>query len=208
MCGRFVSLRFFDPRSFESDIYAVDVRGLGRGKGVEVVSRISVLDVPEILVPIKDRCRELIRIIDGNLPLTKDEVAAVNKDLQKWRKSALDLQKQGIDQEAQLVEMESSMLHWKREAHTLERRNLDLEAKIADDESTIRRLMNQTNNLNVQVRNLTRENSLYAKKIESLREEGELALEELDEVLVMINEETNEDFEDLHEAVSFLLETG
>ena len=34
LCGRFVSLKIFDPSSFESDIFAVDVRGLGRGFAV------------------------------------------------------------------------------------------------------------------------------------------------------------------------------
>ena len=72
LCGRFASIRFFDPGSFESDIYGVDVRGLGRGKGVEVVSRLSVLDVPEIVAPIRNRCLELIKIIDGKLPTSRE----------------------------------------------------------------------------------------------------------------------------------------
>jgi len=206
LCGRFASLRFFDPSSFESDVYAVDVRGLGRGKGVEVVSRTSVLDVPEIVVPIKNRCRELIRIIDGRFPPTKDEVASLQRDLQIWKKSALDMQKQGNDQQAQLVDMESNMLHWQREARNKERRNSDLEAKIVDDESTIRRWMNHCDNLNARVNNLTLENNKLVKKIESMTEE--LAVEEMEEILEMINSAANTDFEYLVDAVEFLLELG
>jgi len=208
MCGRFASLRFFDPGSFDADIYAVDVRGLGRGKGVKVVSRTSVLDVPEIVVPIKNRCRELIRIIDGKLPPKKDEVATLKRDLQAWKNSALDLQKQGNDQQALVVDMESNMLKWKREAQNLKRRNRDLEAKIADDESTIRGWMNHCDKLSVKVHDLTLENKRLVKKIENMTEEEELAVEELDEILELINSNVNEDFEFLFDAVSFLLELG
>jgi chromosome segregation ATPase len=208
MCGRFASLRFFDPDSFESDIYAVDVRGLGRGKGVEVVSRTSVLDVPEIVVPIKNRCRELVRIIDGKLPPVKDEVATLKNDLQKWKKSALGLQKQGNDQQAQLVDMESNMLHWQREARNKERSNSDLEAKIVDDESTIHRWTNHCDNLSTRVNDLTMENNKLAKKIERLTEEEELAVEEMEEILERINSSANSDFELLIDAVEFLLEVG
>jgi len=208
MCGRFASLRFFDPISFESDIYAVDVRGLGRGKGVEVVSRTSVLDVPEIVVPIKNRCRELIRIIDGKLPPAKDEVVTLKRDMQIWKKSALDLQKQGNDQQAQLVDMESNMLYWQREAQKMERINSDLEAKIVSDESTIRRWMNHCDNLNARVNNLSLENKRLGKKIERLTEEEELAVEEMEEILEMINSSANADFEYLVDAVRFLLEVG
>jgi len=201
-------LRFFDPSSFESDIYGVDVRGLGRGKGVEVVSRLSVLEVPEIVVPIRNRCRELIRIIDGKLPPTKNEVAALQKDLQIWKKSALDLQMQGNDQQAQMVDMESQMLHWKSEAQKMERRNHDLEAKLADDESIVRGWMNYRDKLSERVNDLTLENKRLAKKIESMTEEEELAVEEMEEILEMINSSANTDFELLIDAVEFLLEVG
>jgi len=206
MCGRFASLRFFDPTSFESDIYAVDVRGLGRGKGVKVVSRTSVLEVPEIVVPIRNRCRELIRIIDGKLP--SNDVAILQKDVQKWKKSALDLQKQGNDQQAQMVDMESSLLKWRRDAQYLKRRNRDLEAKIADDESTIRGWMIHCDKLNAKIHDSTLENKRLVKKIESMTEEEDLAVEEMEEILERINLSANSDFEFLIDAVEFLLEVG
>ncbi len=33
LCGKFVSVRYYDPSGFEDDILLVQVRGLGRGKG-------------------------------------------------------------------------------------------------------------------------------------------------------------------------------
>jgi hypothetical protein len=184
LCGRFASLRFFDPTSFESDIVAVDVRGLGRGKGVEVVSRTSVLEVPEIVVPIRNRCRELIRIIDGKLP--SNDAAILQK----------------------VVDMEGNMLKWKREAQKLKMRNRDFEAKIADDESTIRGWMNHCDKLNAKVQDITLENKRLVKKIRSMTEEEELAVEEMEEVLELINSNVNENFDSLFDAVSFLLEVG
>jgi len=44
LCGKFVSVRYYDPSDFEDDILLVQVRGLGRGKGVEIVETYSLLD--------------------------------------------------------------------------------------------------------------------------------------------------------------------
>jgi hypothetical protein len=44
LCGKFVSVRFYDPSGFEDDILLVQVRGLGRGKGVEIVETYSLLE--------------------------------------------------------------------------------------------------------------------------------------------------------------------
>jgi predicted nucleic acid-binding Zn-ribbon protein len=208
LCGRFVSLRFFDPGSFESDIYGVDVRGLGRGKGVEVVSRFSVLNTPEIVVPIRNRCLELIRIIDRKHPQSRDELIALQRDVQTWKKNALDLQRQGNDLQALVVDMESDMLYWRKETQKMKKLYSDLEAKIANDETTIRSWMNRCDKLNDRVKDLSMENKRLAKKIESMEEEEELAVEEMDEILEMINSSANTDFEYLVDAVEFLLEVG
>jgi chromosome segregation ATPase len=186
----------------------VEVAGRGRGKGVQFVSRSSVLDDPEIVVPIRKRCLQLIRIIDRQLPSTKEDIVNLKRDLQRWKKSALDIQSKRNDQEAQLVEMESNMFHWKRETENFERRNRDLEAKIADDESTIRRWTNHSKKLSMQVQDLTLENDQLTRKIESLKEEKESAMEEMDEILEIINSSANEDFVFLIDAVSYLLEMG
>lgn len=56
-CGKFVSVRYYDPSNFEDDILLVQVRGLGHGKGVEIVKKYSLLDGsdPELLDLISDR---------------------------------------------------------------------------------------------------------------------------------------------------------
>lgn len=57
LCGKFVSVRRYDPSDFEGDILLVQVRGLGHGKGVEIVEKYSLLngDNPELLDLISDR---------------------------------------------------------------------------------------------------------------------------------------------------------
>ncbi len=57
LCGKSISLNFFDPSNFEEDILLVRYRGLGRGKGFEEVERYSLLDGgdPELLDLISDR---------------------------------------------------------------------------------------------------------------------------------------------------------
>ena len=57
ICGKFFSVRHYDPSDFADDILLVQVRGLGRGKGVEVVEKYSLLDGsnPELLDMISDR---------------------------------------------------------------------------------------------------------------------------------------------------------
>lgn len=57
LCGKFVSVRYYDPSNFEDDILLVQVRGLGHGKGVEIVKKYSLLDGsdPELLELISDR---------------------------------------------------------------------------------------------------------------------------------------------------------
>jgi len=68
--------------------------------------------------------------------------------------------------------------------------------------------MNHCDKLSVKVHDLTLENKRLVKKIENMTEEEELAVEELDEILELINSNVNEDFEFLFDAVSFLLELG
>ena len=51
-------IRQFDPSDFDEDILVVQVRGLGRGRGFEVVDRYSILEGgshPELLDLISDR---------------------------------------------------------------------------------------------------------------------------------------------------------
>ena len=59
-----MSLRFFNPSSFDADIYAVEVKGLGRGKGVKVTDKYSILEPGnEVVEKIGSRLLELLEIL-------------------------------------------------------------------------------------------------------------------------------------------------
>ena len=62
MCGKFCSFNSFNP--FRGlDIYAVEVKGLGRGKGVKVVNRYSILKPEnEVAAKIGNRLLELLTL--------------------------------------------------------------------------------------------------------------------------------------------------
>ena len=68
LCGKFVSVRYYDPSDFEDDILLVQVRGLGRGKGVEIVETYSLLDGDEtyLLDLISDRVAVLYNLLCEN----------------------------------------------------------------------------------------------------------------------------------------------
>jgi hypothetical protein len=62
-----VSLNHFDPSEFKDDIYAVEVRGLGRGRGVKVSEHYSILKPGDETVElIKDRILDLTRLLLEN----------------------------------------------------------------------------------------------------------------------------------------------
>lgn len=75
LCGRFVSLKYFNPSDFADDIYTVEVQGLGRGLGVEVTERYSILDPGDETVElIKERLLDLIELLLKSGCLKSEEV--------------------------------------------------------------------------------------------------------------------------------------
>ena len=75
LCGKFVSVRYYDPSDFEDDILLVQVRGLGRGKGVEIEETYSLLDGGEtyLLDLIRDRVAVLFNLLYENKGDDEDE---------------------------------------------------------------------------------------------------------------------------------------
>ena len=65
LCGKYVSVRYYDSSNFEDDILLVQVRGLGHGKGVEIVEKYSLLDGsdPDLLDLISNRIAVLYDLL-------------------------------------------------------------------------------------------------------------------------------------------------
>lgn len=236
LCGKFSSLRYFDPSSFEHDILGVDTVGLGRGRGTRVVAKFSMLDDSTLMSIIKERCLLLVRIIDGKIPPDQKELVALQEEVEMWRKRALDMQKEEIDLEAKIADMETDLRYWQREVKRLERLNGDYEAKLAEmesslrqwqeearrlkkliseyesriayDESIVKSWMNHGKKLSEEVSKLRLKNERLEQKLANAQEELGFAEELVDDLLEMINTAANEEFEDLTEAVEYLLEMG
>jgi hypothetical protein len=66
----------FDPRSFDSDIYVREVKGLGRGQGFEEVGRRSALNDHSVISKVKPRLLELVELLLSRGLLTREEVSA------------------------------------------------------------------------------------------------------------------------------------
>ena len=64
VCGRFVSLKSFNPDNFDPDILAVNVKGRGRGKGVRVTEKYSIVQPGNPTIElIKNRMLVLLRVL-------------------------------------------------------------------------------------------------------------------------------------------------
>ena len=263
LCGKFTSIRYFDPGSFENDVLGVDTVGLGRGRGTRVVAKFSLLDDSQLMRTIRDRCHLLVGIIDGKSPPDQKDLAALKGEVEMWRKRALDRHKEGNDLEAKIADMEGDLRYWQKEAKRLERLNVDSakvanmesslrqwqneagrlrkmnidkeakiadlgsnlrswyneaqrlerlnrdhEAKIANDETVIKRWSSHSTDLNLRINHLSAENEGLKQSLESKEDEVDLAHEEMEEILEMINSSANTGFEYLVDAVGFLLEVA
>lgn len=207
LCGRFVSLKIFDPSRFESDIFAVDVRGLGRGRGFAVSEAFSVLGEPEITSVIAERCRIILGLIEGKTILSDGEASVLRAEVERCKGEALRMREDVGDLHAKITELEGTASYWRREAKTLQRIRNEKEAQLASHEEISQRWRSHSANLENEVRSLTSRIS-ELNQLEEKNEEEMLALEEMEAILDMINSSANTDFEYLIDAVEFLLEGG
>jgi biotin-(acetyl-CoA carboxylase) ligase len=132
----------------------------------------------------------------------------MESSLRQWQNEAGRLRKMNIDKEAKIADLGSNLRSWYNEAQRLERLNSDHEAKFAHDEGLIRSWMRHSNSLSEEVNGLLSENKRLRLQIEGMEEDENLAVEEIESLLEYINDQTNETFESLADAIGFLLEIG
>ena len=196
LCGRFVSLSRFDPSGFDNDIYAVNMVGLGRGKGFAVGPSFSVLNDVTITGAIASRCRIILGLIEGREVPLGDEVSVLTMEIEKWKGEALREQRDKEEFFAQLADVESQALFWKNEVLTLRKMLNENGAELAGFEDEVNRWRRI-------VIGLQEEN----RRLEFLLSEDDFDEEdEMQVLLEMVNESTNGEFLSLSEAIQFLLE--
>lgn len=212
LCGRFVALSIFDPSRFEPDIFAVNVKGLGRGRGFAVSETFSVLGDQEITGPIAERCRKILGLIEGKVVPTSKEVSALKKEvvsieghLSYWMNETLKLRRARKNDEAEMAGMEDHISYWRNETLKLRMAQKKDEAERGGMEDEMAHWQRLVLGLKEKVSQL--EDTVSELK-DNENEDELLAMEEMDEILAKINESANENFEYLSEAVDFLLEGG
>ena len=101
LCGRHVPEHVFDPSTFGDDIYAVEVTGLGRGRGFQVTGQYSVLEYPAITGLISDRCHRILHLIHQQGYVPPQEYDALRATLEQWIKYArkLEIEKAELTEE-------------------------------------------------------------------------------------------------------------
>ena len=207
LCGRFVSLNSFDPSHFESDIYAVNRTGLGRGRGFAVGPSFSVLGDVTITGPIASRCRKILGLIEGRGIPSSNDVPVFKLEIEKWKGEALRERRACEDLHAKLAELEGRAMYWRSETSELQRGQGEHAAELAGLESEVRKWKSMATGLRAKVEEL--ESELDESEGDDMDDEEEmLAVEEMQEILDRINASANTDFEYLSDAVGFLLEGG
>ena len=208
LCGKFNSLRFFNPSKFELDILGVDTRGLGRGKGTMVVGTYSVLDRPDIVEPIRKRCMDLLGLIEGAEVPAKDELLALQADYEQLNHIVLAQRTSLGEAHVKHLELEGAVSYWQCEAQRVARLYEDSRAEIAGVEDNMLHWKRHSESLEAEDKKLKLQVTRLNRQLEGAIETKGLVVEEMDDILDMINSSTNTDFEYLVEAVEFLLEGG
>jgi len=224
LCGRRVSLRLFDPSGYESDLIGVQVTGLGQGKGFADLYRFSLLDDSHLTGLIARRCRKIIGFIEGSEPVSGADLQAYIKANKEWKQWGENAQRKLNDNEVVVNNFESQNRKLKNENNVM-REQLQRSGPsvfAAESEQLLRTISEwatwgaQTKKTLVEkdaeISKLRAENQRMRKDLSTLSEQRK-ALEETsvyateaESLLEKINESCNTDYDDLSEAIDFLLE--
>ena len=206
LCGRFVSLSRFDPSGFDNDIYAVNMVGLGRGKGFAVGPSFSVLDDLTITGAIASRCRIILGLIEGRIIPSGGETSVLRAEVEMWKGEAMRERRSSEDLTVKLVEQEEQAVFWRKEASSFRREREEYAAQLAGFEDETRKWRSVVAGLRAEVKRL--ESELNSGDDDVDDKEEMLAVGEMQMILDRINNSANSDFQYLSHAVDFLLEAG
>lgn len=186
LCGRFVSMRYFDPSRFEADIYAVEVVGLGRGKGVKVVDKYSLLNSENrIIEDVKERILELLKVLCDHDKLRPNDIFSIlnieyvvpfqfRESERKLRDAERDKEKWCDEAEALEVELENV-----RKNRDEWRVNRDEWKKAYESlQETVQKKQSKINVLEAERKEANREQNVLQETVE--RKNGEIDTLEMD----------------------------
>ncbi len=224
LCGKTNSYNRFNPEGFDDDILGVTVSGLGRGKGFGFSDSYSLLDDAYLTGLIKARCRHILRFTEGEEPpppRTVNKLTQINRDWATW---SLETNKTLMEKESEIRRLGNENVGLRGQVNTLrEQVNRSGPSIHAVEAEELRRANRQWQvaYANLEQRNNAKDreiNDLKASynraknEVATLREQLKESLEEdvcaveMEELLEKINDSSNTDYDNLSDAIDYLLE--
>jgi hypothetical protein len=174
LCGRLVSLKYFDPSGFDDDIYVVEVKGLGRGKGVKVVGKYSILgEDDETVRLIGERSLTLLKLLIEHGHLKPDGVTS-RLDLQGLEvrdKLIEDLTKQVVGLKEELDRYKHMYYERRELIEKLIEENVKLKSQISKLEEKLNKMRNEIRKLKGIIKRLKLKGAIERSLLRDLTEQ-------------------------------------
>jgi hypothetical protein len=224
LCGKRNSLRLYDPSNYESDIIGIDVTGLGRGGGFVDIDNFSLLDDSHLTTLITERCRKILGFIKGSEPASNIELQSYIKANREWSEWGKNAQRELNEKNAIISDFESEKRRLNNENYSLreqlkhrgpsihqvenEQLQKDLNKWVkwgAQAEKQINDLSSSTRRLENEITRLKQANTKLREQIDESDDENIYEVE-MEELLERINDSSNTDYNNLSDAIDWLLE--
>lgn len=215
LCGKYNSYRRYDPLGFDDDIYGADVVGLGRGRGFSFSEKYSLLNDDHLCGLIVQRCRKILGFTEGVEPPPPGAVAELKRINGEWVAWGADMEKTLTQSDAKLASLQNkynSLLH---SYNSLHEESSAQNAQTEDLDRIISKWKIAHNNVKVgsdakdrTIRDLKADNQRLRNDIEAYQgaDEDSVAAAEMEELLEKINDSSNTDYDNLSDAIDWLLE--
>jgi outer membrane murein-binding lipoprotein Lpp len=146
LCGRHVSLKYFDPSDFDADILGVEMTGLGRGRGFAVTDRFSLLGDSQVTSMIKDRCYEIIRVIEGVEPVSGIQAQKFIKSNAEWAAWGKSAQAEMTEKDQEISRLNAKVTELRGKVEALEECDVDDDSAAAAENERLLRWINKSCN--------------------------------------------------------------
>ena len=217
LCGKYNSYARYDPRGFDNDIYGADVTGRGKGKGFSFSEKFSLLDDNHLIGLIAQRSRKILSFTEGvepPLPGAMAKLQKINDDWATWRSEAQNTLAQKDAEITRLRGMHSSAVKtansWREESSAQAAQIEELERFNNQWQAAYNKVNNASDAKDKTILNLRAENQKLRGKVNMYEEasvdEDSAVAAEMEELLERINDSSNTDYDNLSDAIDFLLE--
>ena len=139
-------MNYFDPSNFDADILGVEMTGLGRGRGFAVTGRFSLLGDSEVTRMIKDRCYEIIRLVEGVEPVSGIQAQKFIKSNAEWAAWGKSTQAEMAERDQQISRLNAKITELTGKVEELEECDADDASAAAAENERLLRWINKSCN--------------------------------------------------------------